>query len=76
MPYLCGQAVLLVQKYGHLDYQDFVCQYFKDHAKDLHDVDYDEKQDGGCRLWEKVETEIVMQIGKSQNHRLTENQSF
>ena len=67
-PYLCGQAVLLVQKYGHWIDQDFVCQYFKDHAKDLHDVDYDRKTGWGLPIMGKVETEIIMQIG---NHKIT-----
>lgn len=67
-PYLCGQAVLLVQKYGHHIDQEFVFDYFKSHAEDLHDIDYDTKTGWGLPIMGKVETEIVMQIG---NHKIT-----
>ena len=67
-PYLCGQSALLVQKYGHHIDQDFVFQYFKDNAEDLHVVSYDEKTGWGLPIMGKVETEIVMQIG---NHKIT-----
>lgn len=67
-PYLCGQAVLLVQKYGHDIDQEFVYEYFKSHATDLRDVDYDTKTGWGLPIMGKVETEIIMQIG---NHKIT-----
>lgn len=67
-PYLCGKAALLVQKYGHHTDQEFVFDYFKSHAEDLHDVDYDRKTGWGLPIMGKVETEIIMQIG---NHKIT-----
>lgn len=67
-PYLCGQAALLVDKYGHQTDQEFIFDYFKSHAEDLHDAGRDTKTGWGLPIMGKVETEIVMQIG---NHKIT-----
>lgn len=67
-PYLCGKAALLVQKYGNHITQDFVYQYFKDHAEDMEEVGGDRKTGWGLPIMGKIETEIIMQIG---NHKIT-----
>ena len=67
-PYLCGKAALLVQKYGHHIDQEFVFDYFKSNAEDLHDVDFDRKTGWGLPIMGDPKTVIKMQIG---NHKIT-----
>jgi hypothetical protein len=62
-PYLCGQSALLVQKYGHHIDQEFVYEYFKSHATDLHDIDYDTKTGWGLPIMGDPKTVIKMQVG-------------
>lgn len=62
-PYLCGQSALLVQKYGHQIDQGFVFDYFKSHAEDLHDIDYDTKTGWGLPIMGDPKTVINMQVG-------------
>lgn len=67
-PYLCGKSALLVQKYGHHIDQEFVFDYLKSHAEDLHDTDYDRKTGWGLPIMGDPKTVIKMQIG---NHKIT-----
>lgn len=64
-PYLCGQSALLVQKYGHHIDQEFVYEYFKSHATDLHDIDYDTKTGWGLPIMGDPKTVITMRIGSN-----------
>lgn len=64
-PYLCGKAALLVQKYGHHIDQEFVFDYFKSHAEDLHNIDYDKKTGWGLPIMGDPKTVITIKIGSN-----------